>query len=189
MAKSRKAGVSKFLEDIAPGGKYSKYSISVLIAIGVVMAVLATLNFIPTDQLKKIFGLPVPTPSAAKPVKTVCPNYAIPKGAHTYLTSYGPGVTGPKRQTTTFDPLDPAVGQNQTVTVVLKNDSPVTDATATFFSDTTSQIAKFKLISGTTSEGTWQLTWKIKDSYNCQYLIKFNFVSSTGTYNGEMRIR
>lgn len=198
MAESPAVGVSKFFENIAPGGKYFRYSLAVLIALGLTVATLATMVILPllTGRfqnavsrrfLSQIGRTPSPTPS---PVPTTCPNYDIPTGKQEFKFSHGEKVVGPKIQTAIIDPLDPAAGQRQTITLTVKHDSPVTSAAATLLTDNSdNQTVKFRLKSGSNTDGTWEASWQMKDSYKCRYAIKFDLKSSTGDYGDTMHIR
>jgi hypothetical protein len=198
MSKSSGVDVSKFFEKIAPGGKYFKYSLAALIVLGLGVITLATLVFLPLltggkyqNTLSRQFLGKLDDASQPKgtPVPTACPNYNIPSGKQNFNFSVGNSVAGPKIQTAVIDPLDPATGQRQTVTLTIKHSSPVTFAEATLLTDNTQQSSKFRRISGTDTDGTWQLSWQTKDTYKCRYAIQFDLQSSTGNYNEVMHIR
>lgn len=199
MAKKVTADVPKFFDQIAPGGKYFKYSLVVLIILGLALISLVVMITLPlltggkfsNPVSRKFFVQPETTEAPkATPAPTLCPNYVIPTGKQLYRYSHGPKVVGPKIQTVEFDPLDPATGQKQTVTITVKNDSPVTSASLTLISDgDETQTAKFKLKEGTEVEGTWELSWQLKDSYKCRYAFKYNLESSTGNFESTQYIR
>lgn len=199
MAENRRWRVSKFFEEIAPGGKYFKYSKVVLICLGFILVVLTTSLVLPlvtgryqnplSDRILKHSGS-TPAPKGV-PLPTYCPNpnYEIPGGHQEYTWSHGPEVTGPKIQTTAIDPQDPKPGQKQTLTITVKTDSPVTSAQATLLTDTTEQTVNFKLKNGSSTDGTWELSWSTKDTYKCRYGITFELKSDTGNFKETMHIR
>lgn len=69
--------------------------------------------------------------------------YPLPGGVQEWQFSHGPGVTGPKIQTAIVDPLTPAKGGTQTVTITAKHDSAIS-ATATLYTDTKHQSSTMK---------------------------------------------
>lgn len=125
---------------------------------------------------------PTPTPTP-RPIR------AIPGGKQVYTVSNGSDVAGPKIQEVTIDPQTPKSSETQTVTITVKNDSPVTEATAIIQTDHNQYKNSLKLISGTATNGIWQGSWSITDTYNYTYAILFDLKSSTGEYNNGMRFR
>lgn len=115
--------------------------------------------------------------------------YPLPQGRQEYSVQYGPAATGPKIQKAVVDPLDPGKGGSQTVTLTVKNDSPVTSAEATLITDLRQTPGTFRLISGTPTNGTWQLTWKIQDSYDLKYQIYLTLNSTTGGSDDALTFR
>lgn len=201
MSNGPSVGVSKFFEKISPGGKYFKYSLGLLMVLVLTVTTLATMIVLPlltggkyqnpvSQRSQKILAQlgAVPSPTT-QPIMTPCPGYHIPTGKQQYQWSHGPDVVGPKIGTMIIDPLDPSSGQKQTITVTIKNDSPVTSAGAILLTDNSEQKGAFKLKDGSTTDGTWELTWQTRDSYKCQYAIRFDLKSTTGNYNEVMRIR
>ena len=87
--------------------------------------------------------------------------------------------TVPQFRKGSIDPYDPAKGQTQTVTIAVKHSQPVTKVTATLTTDhATSQPYSFKLISGSDTDGDWQGSWPVTDSYLYTYVLTLNAVSS-----------
>ncbi len=130
-------------------------------------------------------------PTSIPPTKTPTsrPIKDIPGGKQVYNVSNGPKVVGPKIQQITLDPQIPSPKDTQTVTITVKHDSPVTEATAYVETDNTVSKYPMKLIQGTTTDGTWQGSWKINDTYNYNYYIRFDLKSATGEYNNGIRLR
>ncbi len=123
---------------------------------------------------------PTPTPRPVKP---------LPSGKQEYTFSHGKNVVGPKIGTAVVDPLTPVANGNQTLTVTIKHDSPVTDASVTLVTDTKREQHSLQLASGTTSEGTWAASWKMTDTYNYTYRIEFRLQSATDIYTGGLTFR
>jgi hypothetical protein len=135
---------------------------------------------------QKIIGLfqPTATPTPEAPVI-----YPLPAGRQEYTGQYGAAAKGPKIQKAYVDPLDVKKGNKQTVTLLLKNDSPVTNARGNLITDHKNVPGTFKLVSGTSTDGTWQLTWTMDDSYDTVYQIYMTLESSTGTWQGALTFR
>lgn len=129
-----------------------------------------------------------PTP---KPTLTPTPRpiKELPGGKQVYNVSSGPKVIGPKIQQITLDPQTPSPQETQTVTIKVKHDSPVTEAVAYVQTDNKELNYAMKLIEGTTTDGTWQASWKMADTYNYNYYIRFDLKSATGEYNDGIRLR
>jgi len=117
------------------------------------------------------------------------PPSEIPSGTQVYAFSYGDAVTGPHIQEATIDPQTPPPGTKQTVTLTVKNASPVTGVSATLFTDTQQHTYSFVLVKGTKTDGTWQGFWTVRDTYDYTYYLKFHLTSSTGTYDGGIKFR
>jgi hypothetical protein len=125
-----------------------------------------------------------------KPTPTPVPRVIspLPTGTQSWKLSRGKAVTGPQIQTATVDPLTPNKGVVQTITITAKNDSPIT-ATATLTTDNKHQSSAMKLTSGTSTEGTWSVSWKMDDTYNYIYHIDFVLQSATGDWTGALTFR
>lgn len=109
----------------------------------------------------------------------------LPSGKQTYRFSHGQNVTGPKPQTVVVDPLTPAPGEKQTVTVIIASDSPIIEAKATLDTDHDSNIYPL-----TASQGeTWEATWTINDSYDYTYYLHLFLKSADGTFENGLRFR
>lgn len=125
---------------------------------------------------------PTPTPTP-RPIKE------IPGGKQVYEVSSGKKVVGPKIQEITIDPQTPTSKETQTVTITVKNDSPVTEAIVYIQTDNKELRHVLKLIGGTATDGTWSASWRMTDTYNYNYYFRFNLKSATGDYNDGPRLR
>ena len=102
-----------------------------------------------------------PTPKPAK----------LFHGKDTYSISHGNLYKGPDIHQVTLDPLDPAVGARQIITVNMRHVYDVTKAYLTIGTDSKSTILPLTLVSGTAQNGNWQATWTIPETYNYNYIV------------------
>lgn len=88
------------------------------------------------------------------------------------------------------DPYDPAAGGQQTLTIAVKDSSPVTAVTAVVKTDhNTSTPNQLKLTSGTATDGQWAGTWTINDSYLYTYNLVLTATSARGQSTVEITLR
>lgn len=127
--------------------------------------------------------------STTKPVTPARKIYPLPTGTQSWTFSHGPGVTGPKIQTATVDPLTPTKGGTQTVTITATHTVPVTGVTATEFTDNQKTEHTLKLTTGTAADGTWSASWRMNDTYEHTYHIDFVLTSSKGNWSGALTFR
>jgi len=133
-------------------------------------------------------GSVIQAPSKTGPSPTPIP-YKIPGGLQTYRFSNGSEMKGPKIQSATIDPLDPANGAKQTITLEIESDSPVTSTEIIVTTDKKKKNIDLKLTDGDPQKGTYQGSWQINDSYLTMYAFRFIIKSANGTYDNVMRIR
>lgn len=157
----------------------NKYMLGSLI--GVVVIALGLVGYLIYSQKAQ-----KPTGKREIPRPTILP---LPKGFQSWDFQFGNGVKGPKIQTATIDTLTPPRGATQTLTLTIKNDSPVTSAMATLYTDNTSATYPLTLKKGTSTDGTWAGTWTINDTYNYIYHINIDLKSSTGGWTGALSFR
>lgn len=87
--------------------------------------------------------------------------------------------TVPQLSKGSIDPYDPENGTTQTMTIAVKHSQPVDKVTATLKTDNaTSQPYFFRLVKGTNTDGEWQGSWKVTDTYLYTYVLTLNAVSS-----------
>lgn len=176
---------SGLIEKIGPGGVYFKYARIVLIALGSIFVILLAAFIFPS--IKKYFVKPPSAPLVEKCTKPSAKGLA--KGFQSWQFSYGNGYKGPQIQTATVDTLTPPMGSTQTVTLTIKNDSPITNATATLVTDNTSQNYPLELTKGTATDGTWTGILKMNDTTGCIYHIDFVMVSPSGSSTNALTFR
>jgi hypothetical protein len=186
-------GESSFFEKIAPGGKYFKYALGAGIAIGVTTLTLVAALVLPKIEFfQKLFAPQKQAPlSYSKfpegfPLPPVLP---LPHGKQEWKFSHGDEVTGPKIQGAIVDPLDPSYGDKQTVTIMVNDNSPVLGAVATVYTDNKQISHPLKFVSGSATEGVWQASWEVNDSYDYVYFIDFVVGGESGTWNGALTFR
>lgn len=190
-----------FLNNLGPGGHFFRYTLALMIIVGMAFVTLLTMVLLPyftggrfqNPVSKKIVGiLPIQNPkvssmSAATPAPRVV--YPLPTGAQSWILSRGEGTAGPAIGKVTVDPLTPAKGGVQTITASITNSSPVTKASVTLFTDHETLAHDLSLSSGTNTNGTWVTTWNVTDSYDNIYHINFDLQSSTGNWTGALTFR
>lgn len=126
--------------------------------------------------MQKQTGAPEKSPSeqsrvelAAQPTPTPTPTKLF-HGKDTYIVSRGSQAKGPNVSEITFDPLDPAVGAQQTISVKVAHNSPVSDVSVKLRTDTKTTTLKLALSEGSDLGGTWKTTWTVPESYMYNYI-------------------
>jgi len=138
----------------------------------------------PITLFEKIFQKKqVNVPAATAPPKP------LPTGKQVYNFSHGENVTGPKPTKVTINPLDPNKLFSQTLEVIIVHDKPVSIAKITVNTDNESIEHNLELVKGTDTNGTWKGSWKITDTYNQTYSLKFNLESDGEVFDGSMVFR
>lgn len=188
---------SQFLNNIGPGGKYYRYSQVVVFILALTFLTLLVMILLPylnggkyQNSVSKIFGvLPIKN-EQLKTSKTPVPRiiYPLPTGKQGWNFSHSQ-IQGPDIQTAYVDPLTPGSSEQQTVSLSIQSNTPVTKVTASLFTDTQTLTQDMKLTSGIPTNGTWIVSWKVNDSYNNIYHIDFVAVSSAGTSREALTFR
>lgn len=123
-------------------------------------------NYSSVESGKRSERFPTPTPRP------------IPHGKQVFTVGQS-DKTVPQFKEGAIDPYDPAKGGTQTVTINVKNSQPVSKVIAILKTDhAVSQPYFFRLIKGTNTDGQWQGSWRIKDSYFYNYTLVLNAVSN-----------
>lgn len=180
--------VEVFIDRLAPGGNYFKYARALIIISALVFVGLVITIFFPgiINKLTSLFTKPTPR----TPAKVTCASpLPLAKGFQSWKFSYGNGVKGPKIDTATIDTLTPPTSSTQTLTLTIKNQTPVTKALATVYTDNSHQSYDMAVTKGTTTDGTWQGIWKLNDTTDCIYHIDFDLQSSSGNWTGGLTFR
>jgi hypothetical protein len=110
------------------------------------------------------------TPSTLAPTLTPVP---LLHGKQGFVVSVGRGSLGPKLGRGFIDPMDPQIGEKQTFTIEVNDQTQVKKVVASLVTDNkTSPEYELKQIDGTPNKkGNWQGSWTIDDSYLHKYLI------------------
>lgn len=123
---------------------------------------------------------PSPTPTTPRP---------IPHGKTDFSVSQA-DKTKPQFGRGNIDPYDPSQGSKQTVTISVKDEQPITQVTAILKTDNTvSQPYPFQLISGSATDGQWQGSWTVNDTYFYTYNLILEATSSRGQSTVEITLR
>jgi len=134
-----------------------------------------------TDQ-----SLETQTPS---PSPTSTPPRPIPHGKTGFSVSQADKIK-PQFGRGSIDPYDPPQDSKQTVTISIKDEQPITQVAAIFKTDNTvSQPFSLQLISGTETDGQWQGSWTINDTYFYTYNLILEATSSRGQSTVEITLR
>lgn len=132
-----------------------------------------------TENLQsQLNTIPTPTPKP-KP---------IPHGKITFTASTT--WPGPKFSGGSFDPYDPSQGGSMVITVAASDTQPVQTMWATVKTDNkTSAKIPFTRVSGSDTNGEWQGTWKVDDTYLYTYIVTVEADSANGHTKDEIALR
>ncbi len=136
------------------------------------------------------FGWKLPFPSLIKvdkrdpslPKGTVAaptPYLILPTGKQTYNAR----VADSKKSSVTsitFDPLDPKINTNQTITVTAISSEAINSLIVTVNTDNLSVPHKMNLVSGDNLKGEWSTIFKVTDSYEKTYNVSFEIITQLG---------
>lgn len=106
------------------------------------------------------------------------------QGKETFTYSPGPKAVGPKISEFSLDPMDPKVGQKQTITVKASYTSPITSVTAQLDTDNKKTNLVFTQVGD-----QWQATRIEDDTHDHTYYVYFTLVGSPDTYKGGFAFR
>lgn len=139
---------------------------------------------LPGETETKQFAPGEPTP---EPTPTPTPT-KLWHGKDTYSVSGG-DAPGPDISEVSFDPLDPAVGATQIITVNIADSVPVTEAYVSMRTDTKTTKVSLTRTNGTEFGGTWEARWNIPESYLYNYIPTVVAKSSSGETKIPITIR
>ena len=136
------------------------------------------------------FGWKLPFPSlinvspktATDPTKlntAPTPYLFLPKGLQTYSVR---GASNKKSSVNsiTFDPLDPKINTNQTITVTAVSSEEINSLTVIVNTDKLTTPHKMTLVSGDNLNGQWSTTFTVTDSYEKVYNVSFEIITQLG---------
>ncbi len=112
----------------------------------------------------------------------------IPSGKKTFSVSSGK-KTGPQFQGGAIDPYDPTMKGTQTISVTIVSTKPVTTATLTMQTDTKTKKVPMEIVSGTSTNGVWEGTWTVDDSYLYTYVATITVTDGTESNKIDLTLR
>lgn len=160
---SSRKSVTKKSSDHLTGKKQRMIYFGVSLIVFLFVFIIA-MNGLRTQPLQPSVLSPTPTPTLTP---TPIPR-PIPTGKKTFSVSSGK-KTGPLLGNGVIDPYDPKLESPQTISISVASNKPVTTAKLTMETDTKSQEVLMKLASGTTTDGIWEGTWTVDDTYLYTY--------------------
>jgi len=135
----------------------------------------------PLSLLKTQSPSLVPT----EPPKTPKP---IPSGKKEFIVGSSK-KTGPQMSSGYFDPFDPKQGQKQIASINIKSDQPVTKVVLTIKTDNKTRDVAMERKEGTDTNGRWEGTWTVDDTYLFTYFLTLKATSSVGTNSFDLALR
>lgn len=173
--------------NLPEGPKRPPLIVWILIIVALIAAVLGGVYFymLKTGKLASLFPKPTPVQNIWQPPRES--SAPLPHGPQTYIV--GGSFAGPKITKITFEPLDPQIGENQTITVKANDTNSVSEIKITAAVDGKSNSFILKLTGGNDKEGSWQGSWKIPGTYKNTYSFVIEAKSATGTSRLEYPFR
>lgn len=168
--KSRKIKTRKMSESKSNVGLLSTILIVLLVLLGWMIYLKSQYIKKPLPQestgTEQVTPKPTPTPTSIP----------LPKKKVSYRISQS-DKTGPQVSAVTFDPLDVQKGKKLTITVHETFSQPIDSVKATLQMDNTTKDLVFKLISGTSVNGDWQVSFILDDTVLYKYILKITSTS------------
>lgn len=162
-----------------------------LIAVGgaILLVVIIAANITALKrQLQNIpfFRQPTPTPSKYA-------NYAIPAplptGKQVYNVSRGAGTPGPNISQMSVDNFDPKMGELQTYSIKIVNNTKVEKVQLTLFTDYKIKTYDATLKDGKATDGVWKAVVTTEDSHDFVYRVRIEAADSKETSETTMTVR
>lgn len=88
-----------------------------------------------------------------------------------------------------IDEADPAQADSQTLTVKIESDTPVKTAKLTVLTDNQAREIPLELTSGEKTNGQWQATWTVNDSFLYRYKLNIEASNDAGTQETALLLR
>lgn len=122
--------------------------------------------------------------SGSQPPSISCP--LTPSGVQTYTvtTKNVPTISQIK-----LDPFDIVFNSMQTITATISDTNPITSVAGLASTDTRTTPFNLTLNSGTSTSGTWQGTWILKDSVCTNFMLTITASSNSGTSKVDLTVR
>lgn len=127
--------------------------------------------------------VPTPTPEPEQPI--ICLPLS-PSGEQTYTVST---KNVPTISQIKVDPFDIVFNSMQTITATVSDTNPITSVTGLASTDTRTSPFNLDLNSGTSTSGTWQGKWTLKDSVCSNFMLTITAASNSGTSKVDLTFR
>jgi len=121
---------------------------------------------------------PVPT-RAPKPIGTGRKGFTISGG----------NQNAPKFNKSFLDPIDPKQGATQTIIINAENSLPIEAVEVTVKTDNKETPLEMQLTEGTETNGTWQGSWTVDNTYLKNYRVEITATADNGTQKVELTLR
>jgi len=130
-------------------------------------------------------SLPDSSPTPPKPSPS--PTF-LRQGKQSYTISQG-DKTVPQITKAIIDPLDPELNQKQTVQIKISHTSPINSVKLKLTSDNHQVETDMTLTEGTTTNGTWEISWEITDTVLYNYILTITAKSDDKTGSAGIAMR
>lgn len=112
--------------------------------------------------------------------RIIDPSYSngvtLPHGKQTYYIQGS--HNSPQFMEAIIDPVDVRVGDNQTMTIKIRDEYSITKVEAQVETDTGIKIYKLDLVEGIDTDGIWQGSWTVHDTHSEKYRTTFFAIDS-----------
>ncbi len=112
----------------------------------------------------------------------------IRKGMSRFKISGGIAAA-PQFGSGSVDPVDPGQGNEQTLKINITSDSEVQSAKVTVLTDNGQKDVPMELASGDKTNGQWQATWTIDDTYIYRYKLNLEATNNAATQETSLLLR
>lgn len=139
-----------------------------------------------TRQLLHQYPTVTRTPSpTTKPTITPEPIPHGPKGFSISGGKHNAPLFGRGR----IDPYDPQQGETQTIIINIQSQSPVTNVQAILTTDHQENQIPMELVEGSETDGKWQGSWQVNDTYLHIYKLTIKATNSENTQEATLILR
>lgn len=179
--------ISEYLTNI-PSSLKRAISILLVLTLAVALWIFLTKQTVTTREELQIIQ-PEPTPATTLKIPPTSSPRPIPHGKIGFSVGQA-DKTGPQFGRGEIDPYDPPQGDKQTVTINVKDGQPIIQVAVILKTDNAvSQPYPLQLISGSATDGQWQGSWTVDDTYLYTYNLVFEATSSRGQSTVEITLR
>ena len=107
------------------------------------------------------------------------PYLFLPKGKQTY-NAQGTKNMRSAAVSVTYDPLDPQINTDQTISATIASKEVVKFVNITVNTDSQTNTHSMNQVSGTNLNGVWSTSFKITDTYEKIYNVSFEIITELG---------